>query len=161
MHPCGDRKVRWFLCEAWHVQIALTVRAWVAENRDEPTDCKTDGFVCRAQSPCCSVTDCYVGARRLTVGMQSRWPTMTPSPSPVYVDIPFGEWSPPPVSWKTSITSVCEVTSEGIGVFIIRWHGVWLYGVHRTCRNINSFTWHQPCHTISTPLWWVLKKKAL
>ena len=98
--PCGNRKVRLFSCETWHVQIALTVRVWLAENRDELTDCKTDGFVCRTGSPCCSVTDCYVGARRLTVGMQSRWPTMTPSPSPVYVDIPFGEWSPPPVSWK-------------------------------------------------------------
>ena len=27
----------------------------------------------------------------------------------------------------------------------MKWHGVWLYGVHRTRRDGSSFTWHQPC----------------
>ena len=27
----------------------------------------------------------------------------------------------------------------------IKWHGAWLYGVHRTRRNGSSFRWHQPC----------------
>ena len=27
----------------------------------------------------------------------------------------------------------------------MKWHGVWLYGVHRTCRDGSSFLWHQPC----------------
>ena len=29
--------------------------------------------------------------------------------------------------------------------FCMKWHGTWLYGVHRTCRDSSSFTWHQPC----------------
>ena len=35
----------------------------------------------------------------------------------------------------------------------MKWHGAWLYGVHRTCRDGSSFMWHQPCqrckHTTS------------
>ena len=27
----------------------------------------------------------------------------------------------------------------------MRWHGAWLYGVHRTHRDSSSFMWHQPC----------------
>ena len=27
----------------------------------------------------------------------------------------------------------------------MKWHGAWLYGVHRTHRNGSSFLWHQPC----------------
>ena len=27
----------------------------------------------------------------------------------------------------------------------MKWHGAWLYGVHRTCRDSSSFMWHQPC----------------
>ena len=27
----------------------------------------------------------------------------------------------------------------------IKWHGAWLYGVHRTRRDGSSFMWHQPC----------------
>ena len=26
-----------------------------------------------------------------------------------------------------------------------KWHGAWLYGVHRTRRDGSSFLWHQPC----------------
>ena len=26
-----------------------------------------------------------------------------------------------------------------------KWHGAWLYGVHRTRRDGSSFMWHQPC----------------
>ena len=29
----------------------------------------------------------------------------------------------------------------------MKWHGVWLYGVHRTHWDGSSFMWHQPCHT--------------
>ena len=27
----------------------------------------------------------------------------------------------------------------------MKWHGAWLYGVHRTRRDGSSFMWHQPC----------------
>ena len=27
----------------------------------------------------------------------------------------------------------------------IKWHGTWLYGVHRTRRDGSRFLWHQPC----------------
>ena len=27
----------------------------------------------------------------------------------------------------------------------IKWHGAWLYGVHRTLPDGSSFMWHQPC----------------
>ena len=27
----------------------------------------------------------------------------------------------------------------------MKWHGAWLYGVHRTRRDDSSFMWHQPC----------------
>ena len=27
----------------------------------------------------------------------------------------------------------------------MKWHGAWLYGVHRTCWDGSSFMWHQPC----------------
>ena len=27
----------------------------------------------------------------------------------------------------------------------MKWHGAWLYSVHRTRRNGSSFIWHQPC----------------
>ena len=27
----------------------------------------------------------------------------------------------------------------------MKWHGAWLYGVHRMCQGGSSFTWHQPC----------------
>ena len=27
----------------------------------------------------------------------------------------------------------------------MKWHGAWLYGVHRTSRDGSSFMWHQPC----------------
>ena len=27
----------------------------------------------------------------------------------------------------------------------MKWHGAWLYGVHRTCQDGSSFLWHQPC----------------
>ena len=27
----------------------------------------------------------------------------------------------------------------------VKGHGVWLYGVHRMCRDGSCFMWHQPC----------------
>ena len=27
----------------------------------------------------------------------------------------------------------------------MKWHGAWLHGIHRTCRDDSSFMWHQPC----------------
>ena len=37
----------------------------------------------------------------------------------------------------------------------MKWHGVWLYSVHRTYWDGSSFMWHQPCHTVSTPPRWI------
>ena len=42
----------------------------------------------------------------------------------------------------------------------MKWHGAWLYGVHRTRRDGSSFMWRQPmshASTVSTPLWWIFK----
>ena len=27
----------------------------------------------------------------------------------------------------------------------MKWHGAWLYGVHRMHQDVSSFMWHQPC----------------
>ena len=42
----------------------------------------------------------------------------------------------------------------------MKWHGAWLYGVHRTCAEMAAVS----CGTsrasaVSTPLWWILKEK--
>ena len=29
----------------------------------------------------------------------------------------------------------------------MKWHGAWLYGVHKTRRDGSSFMWHQPCQS--------------
>jgi len=42
----------------------------------------------------------------------------------------------------------------------MKWHGAWLYGVHRTRRDGSSFLWHQPCQRC-TPLQWIFKKRAV
>ena len=38
----------------------------------------------------------------------------------------------------------------------MKWHGAWVYGVHRTCQDGSSFMWHQPCqrckYTISVDI---------
>ena len=39
----------------------------------------------------------------------------------------------------------------------MKWHGAWLYGVHRARRDGSSFMWHQPCQRLSTPLRWIFK----
>ena len=44
--------------------------------------------------------------------------------------------------------------------FCMKWHGAWLYGVHRTCTDtaaVSCGTSH--ASAVSTPLWWILKKK--
>ena len=44
----------------------------------------------------------------------------------------------------------------------MKWHGAWLYGVHRTCAEmvaVSCGTSH--ASTVSTPLWWILKKRAI
>ena len=38
----------------------------------------------------------------------------------------------------------------------MKWHGTWLYGLHRTCAHA-----HQPCQRLSTPLRWIFKKRAI
>ena len=38
----------------------------------------------------------------------------------------------------------------------MKWHGAWLYGVHRTRRDGSSFMWHQPCQCC-TPLRWIVR----
>ena len=43
----------------------------------------------------------------------------------------------------------------------MKWHGAWLYGLHRTRRDGSSFMWHQPCQRLSTPLRWIFKKRAI
>ena len=42
----------------------------------------------------------------------------------------------------------------------LKWHGAWLYGVHRTCAKtaaVSCGTSH--ASAVSTALWWMLKKK--
>ena len=39
----------------------------------------------------------------------------------------------------------------------MKWHGAWLYGVHRTRRDGSRFLWHQPCAAVSTSLQWIFK----
>ena len=34
----------------------------------------------------------------------------------------------------------------------MKWHGAWLYDVHRTRRDGSSFMWHQPCHATEVDL---------
>ena len=42
-----------------------------------------------------------------------------------------------------------QVTSKHVYTWrmwlCMQWHGAWLYGVHRMCRDGSSFVWHQPC----------------
>ena len=42
-----------------------------------------------------------------------------------------------------------QVTAKHTGTLhmwlCMKWHGAWLYGVHRTRRDGSSFLWHQPC----------------
>ena len=44
----------------------------------------------------------------------------------------------------------------------MKWHGAWLYGVHRTCAEtaaVSCGTSH--ASAVSTPLWWIFKKRAI
>jgi len=43
----------------------------------------------------------------------------------------------------------------------MKWHGAWLYGVHRTCAEmaaVSCGTSHASAVSVSTPLGWILKK---
>ena len=44
----------------------------------------------------------------------------------------------------------------------MKWHGAWLYGVHRTCAEIAAVS-YGTSHTsaLSTPLQWIFKKRAI
>ena len=58
--------------------------------------------------------------------------------------------------WQVTAKHACTISMW----LCKKWHGAWLYGVHRTCRDSNSFMWHQPCQCckyISTPLGWIFK----
>ena len=62
----------------------------------------------------------------------------------------------PPLCYSKRSQSFCQkwgwqVTAEqhtpyNVALHEAMWGGAWLYGVHRTCRNGSSFTWHQPCN---------------
>ena len=44
----------------------------------------------------------------------------------------------------------------------MKWHGAWLYGVHRTCAEtaaVSCGTSH--ASAVSTPLWWIFKTRAI
>ena len=44
----------------------------------------------------------------------------------------------------------------------MKWHGAWLYGIHRTCRDGSSLLWHQPCQRCKyTTLVDIFKKRAI
>ena len=38
-----------------------------------------------------------------------------------------------------------------------KWHGAWLYGIHRTHWDISRFMWRQPFQCWSTALQWIFK----
>ena len=45
----------------------------------------------------------------------------------------------------------------------MKWHGAWMYGVHITHRDGNSFMWHQTCQRCkyTTSLWKKRKREAI
>ena len=43
--------------------------------------------------------------------------------------------------WQVAAKHTCTLCMW----LCMKWHGAWLYGVHRTCRDGNSFMWYQPC----------------
>ena len=46
----------------------------------------------------------------------------------------------------------------------MKWHGAWLYGVHRTCAKtaaVSCGTSHVSAVSVSTPLRWISKKRAM
>ena len=54
--------------------------------------------------------------------------------------------------WQVTAKHTCTLC---LGL-CTKWHGAWLYGVHRTRRDCSSFMWHQPCqsckHTTSVDI---------
>ena len=43
----------------------------------------------------------------------------------------------------------------------MKWHGAWLYGVHRMHRDGSSLNGTSHASAVSTPLRWILKKRAI
>ena len=44
----------------------------------------------------------------------------------------------------------------------MKWHGAWLYGVHRTCAEMAAVSCGtSPASAVSTPLRWIFKKRAI
>ena len=43
--------------------------------------------------------------------------------------------------WQVTAKHACTLRMW----LCMKWHGAWLYGVHRTRRDGSSFMWHQPC----------------
>ena len=43
--------------------------------------------------------------------------------------------------WQVTAKHACTLRMW----LCMKWHGAWLYGVHRTCWDGCSFMWHQPC----------------
>ena len=48
-------------------------------------------------------------------------------------------------SMSTQHPRTLSSTSSLLMWLCMKWHGAWLYDVHRTCRDGSSFMWHQPC----------------
>ena len=69
-------------------------------------------------------------------------------------------------SWSFSHRWGWQVTAEHAYTLrmwlCMKWHGTWLYGVHRTCAEMAAVS-HGTIHAsaVSTPLWWILKKHAI
>ena len=42
-------------------------------------------------------------------------------------------------------TKMSELTRVHTHMYVVLHEVTWLYGVHRTCQDGSSFTWHQPC----------------
>ena len=68
--------------------------------------------------------------------------------------VPFGICSTPVLHIKDSGHSAISAGGRlqlNTQVYTLRmwlcmkWHGAWLYGVHRKCQDDSSFMWHQPC----------------
>ena len=76
---------------------------------------------------------------------------------------------PPPCYHKRSL-SLCqkcrwEVTAEDaytLSMWLcMKWHGAWLYGVHRMCQDSSSFMWSQPCQRCKYTTLVDIQKRAI
>ena len=59
--------------------------------------------------------------------------------------------------WQVTAKHTCTLRMW----LCMKWHGAWLYGVHRTRWDGSSFTWHQPCQRCKYTLLVDSAKKAI